>query len=83
MLDKDLQAMMGWFPGVYDNLDQVYFEAEQEVEEALRHERIRDVFELADLPSSGEHMFYAQQHLNDDPAQAYCQRIYAFRPDYE
>ena len=24
-----------------------------------------------------------QQHLNDDPAQIYRQRIYAFRPDYE
>ena len=28
-------------------------------------------------------MVYVQQHLNDDPAPIYRQRIYAFRPDYE
>ena len=40
VLDKDFRTMMAWFPGVYDNQEQVYFEAEQEVDEALRHERI-------------------------------------------
>ena len=83
MLDKDFRTMMAWFPGVYDNQEQVYFEAEQEVDEALRHERIHHVFEPVDLPAFGEHVFYVQQHLNDDPAQIYRQRIYAFRPDYQ
>ena len=83
VLDKDFQTMMAWFPGVYDNQEQVYFEAEQEVDEALRHERIHHVFEPVDLPAFGEHVFYVQQHLNDDPAQIYRQRIYAFRPDYK
>ena len=83
VLDKDFQTMMAWFPGVYDNQEQVYFEAEQEVDEALRHERIHHVFEPVDLPAFGEHVFYVQQHLNDDPAQIYRQRIYAFRPDHE
>ncbi len=40
MLDKDFHTMMAWFPGVYDNQDYFYFEQEQEVDEALRHERI-------------------------------------------
>lgn len=83
VLDKDFRTMMAWFPGVYDNQEQVYFEAEQEVDEALRHERIHHVFEPVDLPAFGEHVFYVQQHLNDDPAQIYRQRIYTFRPDYE
>ena len=83
VLDKDFQTMMAWFPGVYDNQEHVYFEAEQEVDEALRHERIHHVFEPADLPAFGEHVFYVQQHLNDDPAQIYRQRIHAFRPDYK
>ena len=83
VLDKDFQTMMAWFPGVYDNQEQVYFEAEQEVDEALRHERIHHVFEPVDLPAFGEHVFYVQQHLNDDPAQIYRQRIYASRPDYK
>ena len=40
VLDKDFHTMMAWFPGVYDNQDHLYFEQEQEVDEALRHERI-------------------------------------------
>ena len=83
VLDKDFHTMMAWFPGVYDNQEQVYFEQEQEVDEALRHERIHHVFEPVYLPAFGEHVFYVQQHLNDDPAQIYRQRIYTFRPDYE
>ena len=83
MLDKDFHTMMAWFPGVYDNQEQVYFEQEQEVDEALRHERIHHVFEPVYLPAFGEHVFYVQQHLNDDPAQIYRQRIYPSRPDYE
>ncbi len=83
VLDKDFHTMMAWFPGVYDNQEQVYFEQEQEVDEALRHERIHYVFEPVYLPAFGEHVFYVQQHLNDDPAQIYRQRIYTFRPDYE
>ena len=83
VLDKDFHTMMAWFPGVYDNQEQVYFEQEQEVDEALRHERIHHVFEPVYLPAFGEHVFYVQQHLNDDPAQIYRQRIYAFRPDYD
>jgi len=83
VLDKDFRTMMQWFPGVYDNQEQVYFEAEQEVDEALRHERIHHVFEPVDLPAFGEHVFYVQQHLNDDPAEIYRQRIYSFQPDYD
>ena len=83
VLDKDFRTMMAWFPGVYDNQEQVYFEVEQEVDEALRHERIHHVFEPVDLPAFGEHVFYVQQHLNDDPAQIYRQRIYTFQPDYD
>ena len=46
LLDKDFQTMMAWFPAVYNNQEQVYFEAEQGVDEALRHERVLHVFEL-------------------------------------
>ena len=83
ILDKDFRIMMAWFTGVYDNQEQVYFEQEQEVDEALRHERIHHVFEPVYLPAFGEHVFYVQEHLNDDPAQIYRQCIHAFRPDHE
>ena len=83
VLEKDFRTMMQWFPGVYDNQEQVYFEEEQRVDEALRHERIHHVFEPVELPAFGKNVFYVQQHLNDDPDQIYRQRIYAFQADHE
>ena len=53
ILDKDFRTMMQWFPGVYDNQEQVYFEAEQEVDEALRH---------AVPPVSSEHLAAEAKH---------------------
>ena len=83
ILDKDFRIMMAWFPGVYDNQEQVYFEAEQGIDEALRHERLHHVFAPVDLPAFGDHVFYVQQHLNDDPGEIYRQRIYSFSTDYD
>ena len=83
VLDKDFRVLMEWFPGVYDNQEQVYFEEEQDVPEELRHERIHHVFKKVDLPAFGEDVLYVQQHINDDPAQIYRQRIYVFTPDYD
>ena len=81
--DKDFRTMMQWFPGVYDKQVQFYFEAGQEVDEALRHERIHHVFAPADLLAFGKQVFYVEQHLNDDPSDIYRQQIYVFRPDCE
>ena len=35
VLEKDFRTMMAWVPGVYENQEQVYFEAEQGVDGAL------------------------------------------------
>lgn len=82
VLDKDFRLLMEWFPGVYDNQEQVYFEDEQDVSEELRHERIHHVFKRVELPALGDNVMYVQQHLNDDPEQIYRQRLYVFTPDY-
>ena len=60
ILDKDFQTMMAWLPGVYDNQEQVYFEEEQGVDEALRHQRVHSVFKPVELKAFGEHVFYVQ-----------------------
>lgn len=83
VLDKDFRTLMEWFPGVYDNQEQVYFEDEQGVPEEVRHERIHHVFKRVDLPAFGDNVMYVQQHLNDDPEQIYRQRLYVFTPDYD
>jgi len=83
ILDKDFALMMAWFPGVYDNQEQVYFEDEQNLAGTLRHSRVHTVLEPVDLPRFGAHVFYLQQYVNDDPAQINRQRLYVLNPDYE
>jgi hypothetical protein len=83
VLDRDLRTFLEWFPGVYDNQEQVYFEEEQGIPEDERHERIHHTFAPVDLPAFGENVFYVQQYLDDDPAKIYRQRIYVFTADYE
>lgn len=83
VLDRDMRTFLEWFPGVYDNQEQVYFEKEQGVPEDLRHERIHHTFARVDLPAFGENVFYVQQYLDDDPAKIYRQRIYVFTADYD
>ena len=38
----------------------MYFEAEQGIDEALRHERLHHVFTPVELPAFGDHVFYVQ-----------------------
>ncbi len=83
VLLRDLDRLMEWFPGEYDNQEQVYFEKELDVPEDLRHERTHHIFFKADLPEFGDHVLYVQQYIDDDPDKIYRQRIYVFTPDME
>ena len=83
ILDKDFALMMTWLPGIYDNQEQVYFEDEQDVADTLRHERVHTVLKPVKLPRFGDHVFYLQQYVNDDPAQLSRARLYVLNPDYE
>lgn len=83
ILDKDFSVMMSWFPGRYDNQEQVYFEEELQIDEELRHERIHSIFEPVELAAFGDNVFYVQQYLDGDPDKIYRQRIYTFRVDYD
>ena len=83
MLDRDFTRMMKWFPGVYDNQEQVYFENEMGVKEELRHERIHHIFAPVKLNHFPGSTFYVQQSIDDDPNNIYRQRIYSFETDYQ
>lgn len=83
VLDRDFKTMMEWFPGRYDNQEQVYFEEELNAPEDERHERIHHIFFPVDLEAFPGETFYIQQYQNDDPSDIYRQRIYSFEPDYE
>lgn len=83
VLQRDFATFLEWFPGVYDNQEQVAFQDSLGVPEDERHERIHHVFEPVELPAFGEHVFYVQQHIDDDPGKIYRQRIYVFTVDHE
>jgi len=83
ILKRDFSRLMQWFPGEYDNQEQVFFNNTLEVDEDLRHNRIHHHFVPVDLPDFPGTTFYVQQYQNDDPSDVYRQRIYSFEPDFE
>jgi len=83
ILKRDFKRMMEWFPGRYDNQEQVYFNDNLNVPEDERHERIHHIFTPVDLPDFPGETFYIEQYQNDDPTDVYRQRIYSFEPDFE
>lgn len=60
VLDRDFKTMMEWFPGRYDNQEQVYFEKELNVPQDERHERIHHIFFPVDLNAFPGETFYVQ-----------------------
>jgi CpeT/CpcT family (DUF1001) len=78
-LNADMQEMLGWFEGEFDNFQQVYKEKEDKVKEV--HEHIHSVFKKVSLPAFGENVFYVIQYFDGDTAKIYRQRIYSFVPD--
>ncbi len=81
ILKRDFARMMEWFPGVYDNQEQVYFQDEMDVPEDVRHNRIHHIFAPVKLDNFPGTTFYVQQSQNDDPTDIYRQRIYSFEAD--
>ncbi|CAM3649440.1 chromophore lyase CpcT/CpeT [Litorimonas haliclonae] len=82
ILDRDMARMMRWFPGHYDNMEQVYFEEDLGIDQDIRHNRIHSIFTPVDLPGFPGKTFYVEQYQNDNPEDVYRQRIYSFTPDY-
>ena len=82
VLDKDMTEMLAWFPGRYDNDQQVYFDGELNTPVANRNGRIHSIFAPVALPAFGPNVFYVEQYSDGDPTKIYRQRIYRFSPDY-
>lgn len=78
-LNADMQEMLGWFDGEFDNFQQVYKEKEDKAKEV--HEHIHSIFKRVSLPSFGENVFYVIQYFDGDTSKIYRQRIYSFSPD--
>lgn len=78
-LQANMQEMLGWFEGEFDNFQQVYKEKEDKAKEI--HEHIHSVFKKVTIPAFGENVFYVIQYFDGDTSKIYRQRIYSFSPD--
>lgn len=78
-LDADFARFLSWFPGEYDNHEQVWQQKLDGVEHALEH--LHHIFSPVAAPSIGENIFFVQQYLDGDPANVYRQRLYRFDID--
>lgn len=83
VLNADLELLISWFEGRFDNDREVFFAEEAGIPEEGRNGRIHSIFRKVDLPAFGEHVFYVEQYAGGDPQNIYRQRIYRFVADAE
>lgn len=77
-LEQDLDVMMSWFAGEFDNHLQFVEEQEADSPPEQPHEWIHSIFAPVDLPQFGSHVFYVEQYTDGDPAKIYRNRLYSF-----
>ena len=77
---RDLQRLVAWFEGDFDNQEQVWFENERRSRVAVgeRHERVHATHSRVNLPVFGQYVFYVEEYLDDDPARIFRQRLVTF-----
>jgi hypothetical protein len=80
-LAADLELMMTWFEGEFDNNLQVLEEKEDPPEQP--HEWIHSIFKRVDLPAFGDNVYYVEQYGDGDPSKIYRSRLYSFGLDEE
>jgi len=77
-LEYELELMMDWFAGEFDNHQQHVDEIEAETPPEQPHEWIHSIFQPVELPVFGDRVFYVEQYIEGDPTNIYRNRIYSF-----
>lgn len=81
VLIHHMNELLRWFPGEYDNHQQVYKEAVTKLSEEKRHRHTHHIFKAVDLDYLPGKTIYAQQSQHYDLDNIYRQRIYSFEID--
>jgi hypothetical protein len=79
--DYELDELERLLCGTFDNYEQVYWEAEQDLPAALRHRRCTSVYRRVDLPAFDGRVFYAHKWWDGDPAIRAYRNLYVVRRD--
>mgnify|MGYP002713263316 CR=1 FL=1 len=85
MLDKNLSLFAKWYPGIYDNYNQVNFETNgySGPPPKYPHGRIPQIIHRIENSKLGKYVFYQQQYADGEYEKVYRQRIFIMTPDYE
>ena len=84
-LENHLALMMEWWPGEYDNHEQIVRQSGGGFAVPV-HEpvfRIHSHYVRLDLPELGENVLYVEEYLNDDPSSISRIRVYSLSVDEE
>ncbi len=82
-LEEDLNELLSWFPGTYENHEQVYREAIDDLPSSERHRHTHHTFQPVTITGIPGRLLYAQQYQHYDPTDLYRQRIYSFTVNEE
>lgn len=80
-LKSDLNTMLSWFSGEFNNFQQVWQEKEDKTPDSLLHEHIHSIFKPISMPFLGEHVFFVKQYMDGDTNKIYRMRVYHFLVD--
>lgn len=80
-LEDDLALMMAWFPGEYDNYEQVWQQEVDGLKPEERHEHIHHIFLPVDAPAFEGEIYFVKQYMDGDYDDVYRQRMYQFTTD--
>lgn len=77
---RDLQRLVAWFGGEFDNQEQIWFETEGRAATpaAERHQRVHATHRRVSLPAFGNAVFYVEEYIDDDPQKVSRQRLVTF-----
>lgn len=65
-LKADLDEMLTWFPGVYDNYQQIEDERLSDLKTSLRHRHLNHTFHPVSIPGIPGRQLYAQQYQHHE-----------------
>ena len=78
VLETQLDELLSWFPGTYENHQQVYRQAIDDLPAAQRHRHRHHTFQPVSIAGIPGRQIYAQQYQHYDPQDLYRQRVYSF-----
>jgi hypothetical protein len=79
--ERDIMVIAEMLPGIYDNVEQVYFDQRRKLPQAQRHDRARISITRVAAPAFGERVFFVKESLAPDFDKPTLLRLYAFSVD--